>query len=85
MEKNENIRKRNINEGHKKDLSSKIVEDKGTSSNEETKETIYLRSFNDSYASLKPEKSSYHLTRIILLRFLAFIYGLNFILYWFLV
>ena len=85
METNENIRKRNRNEGHKQDLSSKIVQDKGSSSYEETKEATYLRSFNDSYSSLEAEKSSYHLTRIILLRFLAFIYGLNFILYWFLV
>ena len=34
-----------------------------------------LKSFNESYASMTPEKSSYHLTRIVLIRYIAFIYG----------
>jgi hypothetical protein len=67
---------------NKKEVSSKNL-DENTSThllNEETlRESSILESFNESYSSLNVEKSSYHLTRIVLLRFLAFIYGLYFL------
>ena len=35
-----------------------------------------MKAFRDAVPSLMPNKNSYYLTRIVLVRFLAFIYGL---------
>ena len=35
---------------------------------------IYLNEFKNSINDLEPKKNSYHLTRIVLVRYLAFIY-----------
>ena len=74
METNENIRQRKTNSHQNEVISNKI--NNNTNNREKTKESDFQRSFNESYSLVNPEKSSYHLTRIILLRFLAFIYGL---------
>ena len=63
----------------KKEVSSRNVDENTNTHllNEETlRESSILKSFSESYSSLNVEKSSYHLTRIVLIRFLAFIYGL---------
>lgn len=76
-------RKHVLSNTDKKEVSSKNLDENTNTHhllNEETlRESNILKSFNESYSTLNVEKSSYHLTRIVLIRFLAFIYGLYFL------
>lgn len=62
---NSNLRNRNAKEASKaKSLG-----------NYDEKQSKEIKNFNDIVKDLQPDKSSYHLTRIILVRFLSFVYG----------
>jgi hypothetical protein len=76
MASNDQLRNRKTNN---KDLTEKIAHSKNESilstQKSENKEDNYLNSFIEIYSDLLPKKSSYYLTRIVLIKFLAFIYG----------
>ena len=44
-------------------------------SDTENKATNELKAFQEAFPSLKPSKNSYYLTRVVLVRFIAFIYS----------
>ena len=44
-------------------------------SDSENKATNELKAFQEAFPSLKPSKNSYYLTRVVLVRFIAFIYS----------
>ena len=44
-------------------------------SDNENKATHELKAFQEAFPSLKPLKNSYYLTRVVLVRFIAFIYS----------
>ena len=57
----------------------KETENNSKNTSKKAKDTIrgldYINEFKVSFPSLEPSKSSYYLTRIVLLRFIAFLYG----------
>ena len=69
MASNDQIRNRKKNKGL--GIESKIP----STEESENKEKDHLTTFIELYPKLLPDTSSYYLTRIILIRFLAFIYG----------
>ena len=84
MSEGDNVRERKVN-GHAKNGKSNghgTTNGNGLHRNASfntKKDAGYLREFNNSLAQIKFDKSSYHLTRVVLVRYLAFIYFVAFL------
>ena len=74
MATDELVRKRKTNANSNLKTGDDIVTSTNEGENSGEKKDLKTSSSEDS-VSLEVEKSSYHLTRIVLIRFLAFIYG----------
>jgi hypothetical protein len=73
MDNGEALRRRKILNGkYAKEDSAVDESKKEIIKNEKT----HLESFQKAFSTLSADKNSYYLTRIVLIRFLAFIYGL---------
>jgi hypothetical protein len=61
----------------RKHIKSSIIqsEDKIESTEKHEKDEKYLKDFDEEYSNLQPKRGQYHLTRIVLVRFIGFIYG----------
>ena len=55
--------------------SSSKCEDKLELTDDNKKDKKYLKDFEKEYSNLKPKRGQYYLTRIVLVRFIGFIYG----------
>ncbi len=79
MATNELIRNRKLNKDLSEKLDPKKSEASSSSENSSDKnEHNLLVNFQREFPNLLANRSSYYLTRIILLRFLAFIYGISY-------
>jgi len=64
LRKRKIIESSNIKSEEKSEISDKNENDKK-----------YLNDFEKEYTNLKPKRGQYYLTRIVLVRFIGFIYG----------
>ena len=64
IRRRKNLESSNIKSEEKSELSDKNEKDKN-----------YLNDFEKEYTNLKPKRGQYYLTRIVLVRFIGFIYG----------